>query len=88
MYDEKCDVWSCGVIMYILLCGHPPFQGKNHKDIFDKIKIGKFSFAASEWKNITKEAKYMIKKMLTFNPEDRVSAEEALNDVWIQKHTN
>ena len=36
-YDEKCDVWSCGVIMYILLCGYPPFKGKNHKEIFDKI---------------------------------------------------
>ena len=37
-YDEKCDVWSSGVIMYILLCGYPPFKGKNHKEIFDRIK--------------------------------------------------
>ena len=69
MYDEKCDVWSCGVIMYILLCGNPPFKGKNPKEIFDKIRIGKFSFAEYEWKNVSKEAKYMIKRMLTFNPE-------------------
>ena len=45
MYDEKCDVWSCGVIMYILLCGQPPFKGKNHKEIFEKIRAGKFTFA-------------------------------------------
>ena len=82
-YDEKCDIWSCGVIMYILLCGYPPFKGKNHKEIFDKIKTGKFSFAASEWKNVSREAKVMIKKMLTFNPEERVSAQQALDDEWI-----
>lgn len=60
--------------MYILLCGYPPFKGKNHKEIFDKIKTGKFSFASSEWKNVSREAKVMIKKMLTFNPDERVSA--------------
>lgn len=74
--------------MYILLCGYPPFKGKNHKEIFDKIKIGKFSFSATEWKNISKEAKYMIKKMLTFLPDERVSAEEALTDKWIVEHTS
>ena len=87
LYNEKCDVWSCGVIMYILLCGYPPFKGNNHKEIFEKIKTGKFSFAANEWKNISKEAKYMIKKMLTFNPDERVSADVALNDQWIQSYS-
>jgi calcium-dependent protein kinase len=86
-YDEKCDVWSCGVIMYILLVGYPPFKGKNHKEIFDKIKLGKFSMGQPEWKYISKEAKHLIKKMLTFIPEQRVSAEEALNDVWITENT-
>jgi calcium-dependent protein kinase len=69
--------------MYILLCGYPPFKGKNHKEIFDKIKTGKFSFAATEWKNVSREAKVMIKKMLTFNPDERVSADKALADEWI-----
>lgn len=60
--------------MYILLCGYPPFKGKNHKEIFDKIKIGKFSLGSPEWKNVSREAKFMIKRMLTFNPDERVSA--------------
>ena len=71
------------MIMYILLCGYPPFKGKNHKEIFDKIKTGKFSFAASEWKSVTREAKVMIKRMLTYEPEERISAEQALNQEWI-----
>jgi calcium-dependent protein kinase len=73
-YDEKCDVWSCGVIMYILLVGYPPFKGKNHKEIFSKISLGKFSMGFPEWKNVSREAKYLIKKMLTFNSDDRISA--------------
>jgi len=43
-YNEKCDIWSCGVIMYILLCGYPPFNGKNEKEIIEKILSGKFSY--------------------------------------------
>lgn len=60
--------------MYILLCGYPPFKGKNHKEIFDKIKSGKFNFSGVEWRYISKEAKVMIRKMLTYEPEERVSA--------------
>jgi calcium-dependent protein kinase len=70
--------------MYILLCGFPPFKGKNHKEIFDKIKSGKFSFAATEWKNVSREAKVMIKRMLTYDPDERINAEQAFNDEWIQ----
>jgi serine/threonine protein kinase len=70
--------------MFILLSGQPPFKGKNHKEIFEKIKSGKYSFAGTEWKYISKEAKFMIKRMLTFDPEERISAEEALNEEWIK----
>ena len=70
--------------MYILLCGYPPFKGKNHKEIFDKIKTGSYTFNQNEWENVSREAKVLIKKMLTFKVEDRINAESALNDVWIR----
>ena len=60
--------------MYILLCGYPPFKGKNHKEIFEKIKTGKFNFSGIEWRGVSKEAKFLIRRMLTFDPEERVNA--------------
>lgn len=86
-YDEKCDVWSCGVIMYVMLCGYPPFSGKTSKEIFQKIKVGKYSFDPEDWGKISDEAKKLIKKMLAYNPADRISAKDAFNDPWIQKNT-
>lgn len=61
--------------MYILLCGYPPFKGKNHKEIFDRIKAGKYSFSGAEWQSVSREAKVLIKKMLTYYSEDRYNAE-------------
>jgi len=85
-YDEKCDVWSCGVIMYILLCGYPPFGGANDREILQKVKLGRYKFDEEDWGKISEDAKNLIKKMLTFNPTDRISAREALNDKWIQNN--
>jgi len=86
-YDEKCDVWSCGVIMYVLLCGFPPFAGRNDQIILEKVSKGVFSFDRPGWKEVSEEAKELIKKMLTFDPKDRISSEEALNDPWIDSMT-
>jgi calcium-dependent protein kinase len=85
-YDEKCDVWSCGVIMYILLCGYPPFGGANDREILQKVKLGRYKFDEEDWGKISEEAKTLIKRMLTFNPADRINAREALNDKWIQNN--
>jgi calcium-dependent protein kinase len=82
-YDEKCDIWSCGVIMYILLCGYPPFNAESDQEILNKIKIGKFSFPEEEWENISSEAKDLIISMLTFDPTKRFSAAECLNHNWL-----
>lgn len=82
-YNEKCDVWSVGVILFILLSGRPPFGGDNDKEILDAVKQGVFSFAGPEWKSISADAKDLIKLMLTYDPSLRISAERALNHIWI-----
>jgi calcium-dependent protein kinase len=86
-YDEKCDIWSCGVIMYILLCGYPPFNGETDNEILNKIKTGKYVFPEEEWDNISDEAKDFISKLLEFNPSTRYSASDCLNHKWLTDNT-
>merc|ERR1740130_1373114 len=83
-YDKRCDIWSCGVIMYVLLCGYPPFYGDTDPEVLKKVKLGNFAFPASDWKHISEQAKNLIKKCLKLNPADRVTPEQAVSDVWIQ----
>ena len=87
-YDEKCDIWSCGVILYIMLCGYPPFDGENEEEILDKVKKGIFEFPKEEWKNISKDAIDLIEKMLTFESNKRISALECLSHKWFIKNKN
>ena len=87
-YNEKCDLWSCGVILYILLCGSPPFYGKNEKEIFKKIIEGNFTFRHKIWNKISSEAKNLVLKLLQVNPDKRISAKVALEDIWFKKNIN
>ena len=87
-YNEKCDIWSCGVIMYMLLSGRPPFFGNSNEEIFTRIMHGHYSFSCSDWKNISETAIKLIKKMLTYNPKMRISAKEALNNAWFKLYEN
>ena len=80
-YNEKCDIWSSGVILYILLSGDPPFNGPSDAVIFSKIRQFKFDFPPEKWNNISPEAKDLISKMLL--PEkDRLSASQVLQHPW------
>lgn len=82
LYDEKCDIWSCGVIFYILLSGSPPFSGDSDAGILRKVKTGKYNFDDAVWMNISEKAKDLIKKMMEMDPTKRMSAEEALKHPW------
>ena len=74
-YNYKCDIWSCGVITYILLSGQPPFNGNSDPEIMNKIKEGVFHFSDQIWKSISSNCKDFIRKLLTYNPDDRPTAE-------------
>jgi calcium-dependent protein kinase len=83
-YDNKCDIWSCGVILYIMLCGYPPFDGETEHDIFKAITRKKFSFPEEEWKIISDDAKDLIKHMIC-DADKRFNAENILNHQWVEK---
>lgn len=82
-YNEKCDIWSCGVIMYILLTGKPPFSGSDDKEILEKVRAGVYSLDIPEMQNVSKDAVALLKKLLC--PQTaRFSAKQALVHPWIQ----
>jgi len=72
-YDKSCDLWSAGCILYILLCGYPPFYGDDDQEILKSVSKGKFDFQGEEWDDVSKEAKDLIKKLIA-KPEKRYTA--------------
>lgn len=84
-YNEKCDIWSCGVIMYILLCGYPPFYGEEEHEIYAAVKSGKYVMDGSDWDQVSADAKDLIRNMLCMNIGKRYSAEQAINHIWFKK---
>jgi calcium-dependent protein kinase len=84
-YNEKCDLWSCGVIMYILLCGVPPFFAEEESEIYALVKEGKFSMDGPEWDEISEDAKDLIRCLLKKDITKRYSAEQCMKHTWIRK---
>lgn len=87
-YNNKCDLWSCGVILYILLCGFPPFNGNSEDEILESVRKGKYNFDSVEWDNVSSEAKDFVKKLMEYDPKKRISAEQALQEPWLVKNTS
>ena len=84
-YNVKVDNWSLGVIMYILLCGYPPFNAKNQKSLFKLIKRGLYEFHDQHWSGVSNEAKEFISNLLLVDPSKRSSATDALKSKWMNQ---
>jgi len=82
-YGKPVDIWACGVILYILLVGYPPFWDEDQHRLYAQIKAGAYDYPSPEWDTVTPEAKNLINQMLTVNPSKRIRAEEALKHPWI-----
>ena len=84
-YDQQCDVWSFGVIVYILLCGFPPFYADNDAQLFERIKKGKYEFLKPYWDPVSDVAKAFIRRMLVVDPRERATTSDLLNDPWLSE---
>ena len=84
-YDVSCDMWSAGCMLYILLCGYPPFFGDDNNEILQMVSRGEFDFDGEEWDDIDAQAKDLIRKLIT-RPERRLTANEALQHRWMRAH--
>jgi len=85
-YDNAVDMWSCGVIIYILLCGFPPFYGENDDDLFDKVCACRYEFLSPYWDPVSEDAKDLIRKLLVIDPKKRLTASQALKHKWFVGH--
>jgi len=87
-YGKEVDVWSIGVISYILLCGYPPFYDENDANLFAQILKGEFEFDSPYWDDISHEAKEFIRKLMSVDVDKRLTCEEALAHSWITGATS
>ena len=81
-YDKQCDIWSLGVILFVFLCGYPPFEGDNNKEIFRNVIKQQLTFDPADWDRVSDSAKDLVSKMLNKDPESRISAQDCLNHPW------
>lgn len=84
-YTEKCDLWSIGVILYIMLSGKPPFGGRTDKDILAKVAKGEYSLGGEVWKKRSDDAKDLIRGLMCKDPSKRLTAQAALKHKWLER---
>lgn len=83
-YDFRTDMWSCGIMMYTLMCGYPPFYGTRDAHILSKVRIGNYTFNHADWKNVGPMAKDLIRGLIRINPDDRYTPKQALHHDFIR----
>jgi calcium-dependent protein kinase len=86
-YTTSCDIWSAGVILYIILCGYPPFYGSTDCLTLQKVRGGVYNFDKPEWQNVSDLAKDLIQHLLVLNPSERYTVDQALEHPWISSYT-
>ena len=84
-YGVECDVWSCGVVLYVLLCGYPPFCGRDVSEVFESICLGKVLFLERDWQGVSVSVRDLIRKMLILHPKERFTAKECLQHSWFKQ---
>jgi len=84
-YGRPVDLWSAGVVAYILLCGYRPFNDSNNIRLNAKIRQGEFEFPEKDWKEVSQEAKQLVKGLITVDPAKRLTAKQALEHAWFKK---
>lgn len=84
-YDQSADLWSVGVILYVLLCGYPPFWGESDKEVLNKVKAGVVAFDPRDWKNVSIDAQNLVRNLLKMSQKERYTAEQALQDEWVKE---
>lgn len=87
-YDSKCDIWSLGVILYMMLAGYPPFDGESDRDILEAVKSSPLQFGESVWNTISREAKDLLRHLLDRNPNSRYTADQILSHQWFSLFLN
>ncbi|KAK1741100.1 serine/threonine-protein kinase [Skeletonema marinoi] len=86
-YDDSCDLWSVGIIAYILLCGYPPFNGSDNAAVYASVRRGTYSFPSSDWKHVSVEGRDFIRRLLQVNVSKRMTIDQALRHPWMARHT-